>query len=397
MRNRFRRLLLVFLGFFLLIVALLFPGLPWSARLRHNLSKVIVKAEMRLARWRGSEPRLASVVGRLKTQGAKVEALDSVSGWATLADSEGRFVLPDVLWYPGASYNFIITTDIHNVRLITMTAPENFPEGGRLDLGEIDSDKGCEIDVVGLPGTNSISYIDLDAGNAQYYKSVFDKITLGLDSDAEKLDAINKFVAMKLNYAEQGEGFDSPRQILERGSRYCGDLSFLMATIADAGNYKTRMVDLSDGTATPSTHVVVEIFYEDAWHLFDPTFGVFFRNKAGQVASYKEMRLNPGLITRDAYQALGPKTVKWLLDWVPDVYRSGFHHYYFLKKKKPSCILWWPLPQASDDSGSTAPGSEAERAGSDRWNLPDKARQAERKKPKMCRRCDAAPIILPVS
>ena len=50
-----------------------------------------------------------------------------------------------------------------------------------------------------------------------------------------------------------------------------------------------------------TTHVVVEVYYGDGWQLFDPTYGVEFRDSRGEVASYREIRLNPALIVNTAF------------------------------------------------------------------------------------------------
>jgi hypothetical protein len=107
------------------------------------------------------------------------------------------------------------------------------------------------------------------------------------------------------------------------------------------------------------------------------------------------MRLDTGLITSGAYHGLGPKKVAWLLDWVPGVYRTGYHHYYLLRKKKPSCALWWPLP--ARDSHSDLPPPEpagGETTSLDVWNVSRATAAAVpplSNKPKACRRCDRVP------
>ena len=90
----------------------------------------------------------------------------------------------------------------------------------------------------------------------------------------------------------------------------------------------TRTVHTSDTPEYTNTHVAVEVFYADGWHLYDPTYGVFFLNESGVVASYKELRLNPSLMTTGAFQQLKPEIARAALAWMPSVYSSGLHQLY---------------------------------------------------------------------
>ena len=60
-----------------------------------------------------------------------------------------------------------------------------------------------------------------------------------------------------------------------------------METLIAIGGYRTRWVNVIDGKKPLGTHAVVEVFYDEGWHLYDPTFGVKFQRKDGQVASYR--------------------------------------------------------------------------------------------------------------
>ena len=60
-----------------LVVLLFLPGLPWSAGTRHSLKRAVIKSRMKLASWRGVEPQLMSISGRIDVPGARVQALDA--------------------------------------------------------------------------------------------------------------------------------------------------------------------------------------------------------------------------------------------------------------------------------------------------------------------------------
>src|SRR5438128_7693580 len=170
MRVRLKRILIVLAAAAVALLLLFVPGLPWSARHRHTLHRAIVKTEMKLAKWRGVQPRLVSIAGRVNTPAARIDALDSKSGWAALADRDGRFVLPDVMWYPGASYELVISNDESIGRIIKVSAPAMFPEGGVFSVGELDDDQGKLVALDSLFGMNSVTLEGFDSSNGKYYK-----------------------------------------------------------------------------------------------------------------------------------------------------------------------------------------------------------------------------------
>ena len=183
-------------------------------------------------------------------------------------------------------------------------------------------------------GVNSITLEEFDSENSDYYKDLFDKLTAGMQSDAEKIGAINDYVARKLNYDETQWELGSPRRVLERGSQYCGHLSAAMETLLTLGGYRTRAVNVTDGKNPPGTHVVVEVFYDGGWHLYDPTFGARFPNKDGQIASYKEVRLDTSLITETLFAKFDADFRRHLMELLPGAYETGYHHFYRFQDKR---------------------------------------------------------------
>jgi hypothetical protein len=167
-----------------------------------------------------------------------------------------------------------------------------------------------------------------DSDNASYYRELFDQLAANAGTDHEKIEAINRFVATKYNPKETRWSFSSARLILEGGAPHCSNLAFAMAAITASGGYPTRTVHTSDTAEYRNTHVVVEVYYDDGWHIYDPTYGVCFLDKNGAVASYKDLRLLPELITQKAFQGLKPNAVETILHWMPKTYSSGFHQIY---------------------------------------------------------------------
>jgi hypothetical protein len=332
MRSRFKRGALLTVAL-ILFIAVFLPGLPWSPRARHTLKRLAAKTQMKLAKWRGKEPRFLSIAGRVNAPGAQLDALDSHSGWATLSDLDGNFVLPDVMWYPGVTYELVISTDDSHGTLIKLNGPDQFPDNGLFNVGCLENDLGSQVELGSLIGLNSTTSEDFDWGNRQYYKDLFDAITEGKQSDEAKVLALNDYVASKLNYNETQWELGSPRRILDRGSEYCGHLSTAMETLLAVGGYQTRAVHMMDDKHPPNTHAVVEVYYGKSWHLYDSTFGLAFKNKDGEVASYEDVRLNPNLISAELFHKFDDRVRQQLLTLLPDIYRTGYHHFYYFKKQ----------------------------------------------------------------
>jgi hypothetical protein len=308
------------------LLFLSFSPLPISRRLRHQAKKTITRAEIQVSKWRGNPPRLASVAGQLEVAGAQVQAIDSRSGWAALSDPDGRFTLPDVLWYPGASYDLLVSNDYDNGTFASVSTSSTLPPDGVFQAGKL-IPIGKPVSLIGQPGVNSYNRETYDSKNKDYYVNLYETLTAGKESDEQKVDAVNEFIGTKLNYDETGRELGSARRVIERGSQWCGHLAIAMATLTVTG-YRTRILQLMDVDNPPHTHVVVEAFYGGDWHLYDPTFGVRFLDENGQVASYKKLRLNPGLVSEDAYanyRQLYPKADS--LSWMPGLYSSGYHHF----------------------------------------------------------------------
>ena len=329
----------------ILTVLLLFlvfcPGLPWSRKWRHALKRVVVKMEMRVSAWQGEQPKLVSLSGKIilarprreALKGAQIEALDSVSGWASLTDEQGEFVLRDVTWGPRASYTLVIVANDHQSRQVQVSAPAAYPAGRLVELGELDFDRGCKIDTDDLPGRNSISYVEYDKKNAEFYSQVFAALTQGKRTDDEKVEAINRYVATKLDVNRADDRDESARQVIENGTAFCGKLALALATLAEAGDYRARLLDMIDEAPHSIAHMVTEIYYGDRWHLYDPTVGVRFRSKGERVASYRDLKLDSTLVSYVLPDHL-PAVIDARDNWPVGIYRSGLHHYYYLNRTR---------------------------------------------------------------
>lgn len=73
------------------------------------------------------------------------------------------------------------------------------------------------------------------------------------------------------------------------GYGFCSDHSKVLSAIYAKIGLQTRVVYLED-------HVVLEVFYDEAWHMFDPDRLAYYRNSDGAVASVAELNEDVSLI-----------------------------------------------------------------------------------------------------
>jgi len=92
-----------------------------------------------------------------------------------------------------------------------------------------------------------------------------------------------------------------PDSILGTQAGICGHAALSFAAIVRHFGYAVRSVQFYYSTpeGTPDSHIADEVFYDGAWHFFDPTFGVFWTDPSGQVMSITDVRANGGTEHKD--------------------------------------------------------------------------------------------------
>lgn len=97
----------------------------------------------------------------------------------------------------------------------------------------------------------------------------------------------------------------------------CGEKAGILAHLLEKAELKTRIVKLAG-------HIVVETFYNEAWHLFDADENVAFLKPDGQVASCIELAANLDWISeQNVVKSADSKFVGY------NKYRKYFKQYYF--------------------------------------------------------------------
>jgi len=73
------------------------------------------------------------------------------------------------------------------------------------------------------------------------------------------------------------------------------------AAIVEHFGFRVRDVgfDFVDPTGAPDSHSAAEVFYDRGWHFFDPTYGQFWTDPAGNVLSINDVRAGQGVEHRN--------------------------------------------------------------------------------------------------
>jgi hypothetical protein len=303
-------------------------------------SRLISQIEKKVARALGTKAKPMQIIGKVHPPGARINARQA--SWASLSDNQGSFSLPRMVWYPGSSYDLTISYPGRKSRRLRVYARWRLPDNGNFHIGEFSLDAGQDYESEDGGDSPDTSLVHYDSNNDQYYKQMFNEITAGKSRDEEKLQLLNEYVARRrlpgesvadkrIKKKSKALSNLSARDILETEVRQpykCGTLSLVMATLAHAGNYKVRWVDmigLGGSGNKPRTHVVVEVFYNGEWHLYDPTYGVSYRNESGEVASHKDIRLDVRILFQNVWTIRANEEMP---DFLPVVYETGVHRFY---------------------------------------------------------------------
>lgn len=91
--------------------------------------------------------------------------------------------------------------------------------------------------------------------------------------------------------------FKNPVKILNiLGYGYCADMAYVMAIMSQQAGLPSRVVSLNEGVKYRA-HVVSELFYGNAWHMFDADQGVYYLRTDNEIASVNDLINHPALIT----------------------------------------------------------------------------------------------------
>ncbi len=131
------------------------------------------------------------------------------------------------------------------------------------------------------------------ADDQAFLQSVLDTIfpegTSGLTEEQIAIE-IQRYVSTSLRL-ENNSG--TATKILTEGHAICGGMSISFQALVRMTGIPARYIGIF-GVVHQGSHALAEVYYDDQWHLFDPTYGLlFYSNPAydqmGHIASFAEV------------------------------------------------------------------------------------------------------------
>lgn len=180
------------------------------------------------------------------------------------------------------------------VRAVTSLA-----RASRLDISVPQSQQPAMVAMRIVGPVEGFRVTSQDGVSAGDLETLVDQLTQGLDSDRERAEALFHFVVTQIKdwyYPAQGINLtveDLGSLIWDFGFGFCYDLGRLMAGLWAEAGLRSRIVGWP-------THTVAEVYYDQAWHLYDLQHRSFYEKHDGQVASFAELKADPSLF----YQGL---------------------------------------------------------------------------------------------
>lgn len=126
----------------------------------------------------------------------------------------------------------------------------------------------------------------------EYYRHVAAQL---LGKDADKLSDFQKVITLmdyicKLSYLPPHDV--TPFGVLHEKMAECSSYSATLIALAATCGIRGRYVNLHNYPVN-NGHTVTEMFLNGKWRIFDPTYGVYFKDaKTGEIMSFEELR-NP--------------------------------------------------------------------------------------------------------
>lgn len=140
-------------------------------------------------------------------------------------------------------------------------------------------------------------------------------------SDEGKAIEIERFA---VTYFKNKNNGGTATKIINDGYSICGGVSYVFRILLRTLNVPTRYVGMFYAPKQGG-HVLAEVYYDDSWHLFDPTFGVFVYSqpsydKNGYILSMEELRKN----TQEGYiQQVSASSKVWSGEYAQDLKNFG--------------------------------------------------------------------------
>lgn len=113
---------------------------------------------------------------------------------------------------------------------------------------------------------------------------------------------------LELLFGEPAGGADLPsyyegvNRILASQTGICLQAERTFSAIVRAFGFRVHDVGFNfvEPNGLPDSHSAAEVYYDGGWHFFDPTYGQFWTDSAGQVLPIESVRAGAGIEHRDA-------------------------------------------------------------------------------------------------
>jgi hypothetical protein len=126
----------------------------------------------------------------------------------------------------------------------------------------------------------------------QYYQKSIDSLKqkyAGLELANEIWKWTSNNFDFSVNSFSKYNTHDPFIQLNSLGYGQCDDLATLLFTLWHKAGFKSRLWSLNN-------HIVPEVLIEEKWHMLDPSFGIYFLNNNGIIASVNELAQDLNLI-----------------------------------------------------------------------------------------------------
>jgi hypothetical protein len=177
----------------------------------------------------------------------------------------------------------------YTIKALKAKKPERRPDIATVHYPRSSHDRNPIASETSLPGDEDASSLN------NILKTIFPHGWASL-SDEEKSIEILKYVSSSLKLKGGAEG-GTATKIIKDGVALCVGMARVFNMLCRSIGMAARPCS-AKYLPTLDSHVVAEVFYDGQWHLFDPTFGLFFYSnpdydRTGHIISFHEFLSRP--------------------------------------------------------------------------------------------------------
>jgi hypothetical protein len=162
-----------------------------------------------------------------------------------------------------------------------------------IKLPEASQFSGLEINISNPSDSPAIFYLTPASIDFRNYETLIAGIIKPAMSDEEKAIALWKFTSswavLGIPPARNQQPCDPLKLFNSLEYALCGGTNGALANLFSLAGLKSRVYNLQG-------HVVAEVFYQQAWHMFDADRNVFFTGEKGEIASVEYISKHPEII-----------------------------------------------------------------------------------------------------